>query len=138
MLYYARIAKHNRMRWHININETIWCDQHIITNSNFSNDSRIDSNPNSIANSWTTFMGASIRLSYNNTFMNVTIATYFCFTIDGYIICVTYINTPPRFDYLLLFPNLFYLTTDGTRPCTKASLAGKKLQMLFDKGNGKS
>ena len=138
MLNNARIAKDYRMGGNVYIYITVRCYQHIIANGYISYDSRIDTYPHSIANCWTTFMGASIRLSYNNTFMNVTIATYFSFTIDGYIICVTYINPPPRFDYLLLFPNLFYLTTDGTRPCTKASLAGKKLQMLFDKGNGKS
>ena len=69
--------------------------------------------------------------------MNVTIATYFSFTIDGYIICVTYINTP-RFDYLLLFLTLFDLPTDGTTPYTKALLVEKKLKMLYDEENGKS
>lgn len=70
--------------------------------------------------------------------MNVTIATYFSFTIDGDIICVTYINSPPRFDYLQLFPTLFYLPIDGTRPYTGALLVEKKLQMLYDEENGKS
>ena len=95
MFYYARIAKYNRMWRNIYIYKTIRSYHHIIANGNFSNNSRIDTNPNSIANSWTTFARAPIRLSYNNTFMNVTITTYFSFTIDGYIICMTYINTPP-------------------------------------------
>lgn len=133
----ARIAKDYRMGGNVYIYITVRCNHHIVANGNISNDCRIDTYPHSIANCWTTFSRAPIRLPYNNTFMNVTIATYFSFTIDGYIICVTYINTPPRFDYLLLFPNLFYLTTDGTRPCTKASLAGKKLKMLFYEENGK-
>ena len=96
MLYYAWIAEHNGMRGNVYIYKTIRCNHHIITNGYISYDSRIDTNPHSIANSWTTFMGASIRLSYNNTFVNIAIATYFCSTIDGDIIGMTYINTPPR------------------------------------------
>ena len=95
MLYYARIAKHNRMRWHINIYETIWCNQHIITNSNFSNDSRIDSNPNSIANNRISLSSAPISLPYHDTFMYVTIATNLSSSIDGYIICMSNVNPPP-------------------------------------------
>ena len=94
MLNNARIAKDYRMGGNVYIYITVRCNHHIVANGYISYDSRIDTYPHSIANSWTTFMEASIRLSYNNTFMNVTIATYFSFTIDGYIICVTYINTP--------------------------------------------
>ena len=88
--------RYNRMWRYIYIYKTVWCNQHIITNSDISNDSRIDSNPNSIAYSWTTFTRASIGLSYYYTFMYVKIATYCCILINGYIICMTYINTPPR------------------------------------------
>lgn len=95
MLDDARIAKYHRMRGNIYIYITIWCYQHIIANGYISYDSRIDTYPNSIANCWTTFSRTSIRLSYNNTFMYITIATYLGSTIDGYIICMAYINTPP-------------------------------------------
>lgn len=50
---------------------------------------------------------------------------------------MTYINTP-RFDCLLLFPTLFYLPIDGTKPYTESLLVEKKLQMLYDEENGKS
>ena len=137
MLYNARISKHYGMGRNIYIYITIWSYKYIITNGHISYDSRIDTNPNSIAYNWTTFPRTSIRLSYNNTFMYVTITTYFSSTIDGYIICMTYINTP-RFDCLLLFPTLFYLPIDGTRPYTEALLVEKKLQTLYDEENGKS
>ena len=86
MLNNARIAKDYRMGGNVYIYITVRCNHHIVANGYISYDSRIDTYPHSIANSWTTFMEASIRLSYNNTFMNVTIATYFSFTIDGYIV----------------------------------------------------
>ena len=95
MFYYAWIPKNNRMVRNIAVYITIWSYKYIITNGHISYDSRIDTNPNSIAYSWTTFPRTSICLSYYDTFMNVTIATYFSSTIDGYIICMTYINTPP-------------------------------------------
>ena len=96
MLNNARIAKDYRMGGNVYIYITVRCNHHIVANGNISNDCRIDTYPHSIANCWTTFSRAPIRLPYNNTFMNVTIATYFSFTIDGYIICVTYITPPAR------------------------------------------
>lgn len=95
MLDDARIAKYHGMRGNIYIYITIWCYQHIIANGYISYDSRIDTNPHSIAYCRTSFARAPVRLSYNNTFMYVTIATYFSSTIDGDIIGMAYINTPP-------------------------------------------
>lgn len=119
MLDNARISKHYGMGRNIYIYITIWSYKDIITNGYISYDSRINTNPNSIANCWTTFSRTPIRLSYNNTFVNVTIATYFSSTIDGYIICVTYINTSP--DLIICC----YLQTSTVRPQTEQSLIYK-------------
>lgn len=50
---------------------------------------------------------------------------------------MTYKIPPPRFGYLQLFPTLFCLPIDGTRPYTEALSVEKKLQMLYDEENEK-
>lgn len=108
MLDDARIAKYHGMRGNIYIYITIWCYQHIIANVYISYDSRIDTNPNSIAYCRTSFARAPVRLTDNDSLVDVAVATYFSFTIDGDIICMTYINTP-QFAGLQLVLYLFCL-----------------------------
>lgn len=83
------------MRWHINVYVTIRCYQYIISYCYFTYDGRINSNPYTITNSWYSLARTPVCLPNYNTLMNIAIATYFCTTIDGYIICMPYKNTPP-------------------------------------------
>ena len=95
MLDNARVAEHDRMRRYIYIHITIGCNQHIITNGYPTYNSCIDTNPYFIANGRSTFILSSIRLTYNYSFMDITIAAYTCFGVDCNIIGMTEINTPP-------------------------------------------
>ena len=95
MLDNARIAKHDRMGRYIYVHKTIGSYQDIIPNRDATDNSRIDTNPYLVADGRNAFILPSIRLSYNHTFMNITIAPNLGFPIDGNVIGMTYINTPP-------------------------------------------
>ena len=82
MLDNAGVTEHDRMRRYIYIHITIGCNQHIITNGYPTYNSCIDTNPYFIANGRSTFILSSIRLTYNYSFMDITIAAYTCFWVD--------------------------------------------------------
>lgn len=114
MLDDARIAKYHGMRGNIYIYITIWCYQHVITNGYISHYCRINADPHSIAYRRVAFARAPVHLTDNHALVDVAVATYFSFTIDGDIIGMTYINTPP-WDLQCLFPILFCLTITETQ-----------------------
>ena len=97
MFDHTRIAEHDRMGRYIYVHKTIGSYQDIIPNRDATDNSRIDTNPYLVADGRNAFILPSIRLSYNHTFMNITIAPNLGFPIDGNVIGMTYINTPPRF-----------------------------------------
>lgn len=114
------------MRWHINVYVTIRCYQYIISYCYFTYDGRINSNPYTITNSWYSLARTPVCLPNYNTLMNIAIATYFCTTIDGYIICMPYKNTP-QFANLLQFLCLYVWPIDGTKLSKKIYLVARSL-----------
>lgn len=91
----ARVSKHNRMRGYVAIHKTIGCNKHIVTYCDFSHNCRIDTYPNIIAYSWSTFQLTSVLLSNHNAFMQITIATDYCLRVDCNVISMTKISPPP-------------------------------------------
>ncbi len=87
----ARISYYNGMRWDIKIYIRIWCNQNIVTNSNFPHHSCINTYPYSISYYWNTFSCSSIFLSYCYTFMDITIFTNYRLWIDSNTIRMSYI-----------------------------------------------
>ncbi len=95
MFYYARISKHNRMRRDINIDKAVRRNQDIITNGNVADDSRIYSYPYSASNCWRPHISPTICLTDDNPFVDIAIIAQTCFTIDCYVIGMSYIQAPP-------------------------------------------
>lgn len=86
MLDNARISKHYGMWWYVYIYITIWSYKDIITNGHISYDSRIDTYPHSIADSWITFAASSVHLTDDNSLVDIAVASYLCSAIDGDVI----------------------------------------------------
>ena len=98
MLDNARVAEHYRVGRHIYIYIAVGSNENIIANGDATDNSCIDTNPYLIANGRNTFVLSSIRLTYNYSFMDITIAAYTCFWVDCNIIGMPQINTPPQSD----------------------------------------
>ena len=91
----ARITKHYRVGRHIYIYKAVGSNKNIITNSDATDNSCIDTNPYFIANGRNTFVLSSIRLTYNYSFMDIAVTAYSYFGVYCNIISMSYINTPP-------------------------------------------
>ena len=89
MLDNARVAEHYRVGRHIYIYIAVGSNENIIANGDATDNSCIDTNPYLIANGRNTFVLSSIRLTYNYSFMDITIAAYPCFGVDCDIIGMT-------------------------------------------------
>lgn len=85
MLYHTWIAEHHTMRRYIHIYIRVRCYQNIIANSNFTDYSRIDSNPDFIADNWRTFLVTSVALTDHNTFVDIAIFSYDSIWVNGNI-----------------------------------------------------
>lgn len=86
MLDKARVAEHYRVGRHIYIYIAVGSNENIIANGDATDNSCIDTNPYLIANDRNTFVLSSIRLTYNDSFMDIAIAAYTCFGVDCNII----------------------------------------------------
>ena len=80
-------------------------------------------------------MATPIGLANHDTFMNITIAPNLGFPIDGNVIGMTYINTPPQLAGSPSVQDLYDLPKCETAPCSKSALVQMWQLLLCDKGS---
>ncbi len=91
MPYYAGIAEYDRMRGDIDIYVAVRSDEDIVTDGDVADDGGVNAYPDPVTNYRGTHARTSIRLTDDDTFVDVTVSTNACIGVNGDVIVMTYI-----------------------------------------------
>ncbi len=91
VFHYTRISKDDRVGGDVDVHIAVWGNQYIVTNGDVANDGGVDAYPDLVPYCRSPFSGASVRLTDDNTFVDVAVSAYASIWINGDIIVMTYI-----------------------------------------------
>lgn len=83
VFYHTRVAEDYGVGWDVDVHVTVRGNQDIISDSNVPHNSSVDAYPNSIAYRRNTLTRTSVRLSDNDSPMNIAVSAYARIGING-------------------------------------------------------